>query len=207
MHLRSDSFAHGQPIPAEFAFARIGDPIALSDNRSPHLAWSGAPEDTRSFVLMCLDPDAPSRPDDVNKADRQVPADLPRAEFVHWLMVDIPAECGELAAGSCAEGVVPHGKKDPLGPPGAAQGLNDYTGWFSGDTGMEGEYYGYDGPCPPWNDTLVHHYFFRVYALDVASLDLHGRFTVADVRRMMDGHVLAEAALMGIYSLNPQVPA
>ncbi|NII10629.1 YbhB/YbcL family Raf kinase inhibitor-like protein [Oleiagrimonas sp. C23AA] len=207
MHLRSDSFAHGQPIPVKFAFGKIGDPVELSDNLNPHLAWSGAPDDTRSFVLMCVDPDVPSKPDDVNKSDRQVPADLPRAEFVHWLMVDIPPECRELGEGSCAEGVAPHGKKQPLGPPGARQGINDFTSWFAGDSDMEGDYFGYDGPCPPWNDSIVHHYHFRVYALDVASLGLEGRFTVADVRREMDGHVLAEAALMGTYSLNPKVPA
>ena len=60
--------------------------------------------------------------------------------------------------------------------PGAKQGINDFTGWFAGDAAMSGDYYGYDGPCPPWNDDLLHHYHFRVYALDVPTLGISGRF-------------------------------
>ncbi|GAB3032297.1 MULTISPECIES: YbhB/YbcL family Raf kinase inhibitor-like protein [Oleiagrimonas] len=205
MKFRSDSFAHGDPIPTEFAFGKIGAPVELSDNRSPHLAWSDAPEGTRSFALICVDPDVPSKPDDVNQEGREVPADLPRVEFVHWVMADIPAECGEFEAGACCEGTTPHGKRDPAGPPGSKQGINDYTGWFAGDESMSGDYYGYDGPCPPWNDSIIHHYHFKLYALDVPSLGLDGRFDLADLRRAMDGHVLAEAEWMGTYTLNPRL--
>jgi Raf kinase inhibitor-like YbhB/YbcL family protein len=207
MLLRSDSFDNGTAIPAEFALGKPGDPVALSDNLNPHLARSGAPHDTRSFVLTCIDGDVPSKPDDVNQAGRTVPADLPRVEFVHWLMADVPAECGELGAGSCSDGVVAHGKRDPVGPPGSKQGLNGYTDWFAGDADMQGDYLGYDGPCPPWNDSIAHRYVFSVYALDVPTLGLDDGFTLADLRGAMDGHVLAEAAWTGAYSLNPDVPA
>lgn len=203
MQLRSDSFGNGQPIPAEFAFGKRAEPVALSDNLSPHLAWSGAPEGTRSFVLTCIDADVPSRGDDVNKEGRTVPADLPRVEFVHWLMADIPPECGELAAGACSEGVTARGKRDPYGPPGSVQGTNSYTGWFAGDADMAGSYLGYDGPCPPWNDALVHRYHVRIHALDVASLGLAQGFDLAALRAAMAGHVLAQAELMGTYTLNP----
>lgn len=205
MQLRSDNFRDMQPIPEAFAFGRPGDagePCVLAGNRSPHLAWSAVPAGTRSFALLCVDADAPTRADDVNQPDRRVPASLPRAEFSHWLLVDIPAECRELAAGSCGEGVVAHGKQSPPGPPGSRQGLNDYTGWFAGDAAMAGDWFGYDGPCPPWNDERVHHYRFSLHALDVASLGLEGRFTLADARAAMKGHVLAEAALIGTYTLN-----
>lgn len=205
MHLRSDSFHDNAAIPAEFAFGKPGDPVASSDNRSPHLAWRDAPEGTRSFVVTCIDIDVPSRGDDVNQAGREVPADLPRTEFVHWLMADVPAECGELAAGSCGEGIVAHGKHDPYGPPGAVQGRNDYTGWFAADPDMAGEYRGYDGPCPPWNDAIVHRYRFTVHALDVAKLDLAAGFTLPELRSAMQGHVLGEATLTGTYSLNPRL--
>ena len=205
MHVRSKSFDDLQPIPGEFAFGMpgpAGEPCVFAGNRTPHLAWSDVPTDTRSFVLTCVDVDAPSRADDVNQAGRSVRADLPRVEFVHWLMIDIPSEFREFGAGSCGEGVVARGKRDPHGPPGARQGRNDYTGWFAGDADMAGDYFGYDGPCPPWNDERLHHYHFRVHALDVAALGLPEAFTLDDVRRAMRGHVLAEAAIVGTYSLN-----
>ena len=69
----------------------------------------------------------------------------------------------------------------PPGPDGARQGLNDYTGWFAGDADMAGTYRGYDGPYPPAHDLREHRYFFRVFALDVASLQLPERFTAADI--------------------------
>ena len=203
MQLRSDSFEHGQAMPVRLAFGKRGEPFALSDNLSPHLAWKDAPHATRSFMLAVYDFDVPSKPDDVNQAGRTVPADLPRVEFVHWLMANIPVECGELAEGACSDGIVPRGKRAPYGPPGSVQGLNDYTGWFAGDADMRGEYLGYDGPCPPWNDSIVHHYHFRLYALDVESLKLADGFTVNELRAAMDGHVLAEAEIMGTYMINP----
>ncbi|CAM0997073.1 Phospholipid-binding protein [Rhodanobacter sp. Root179] len=205
MQLRSDNFENNQPIPATFTFGKRADPFALSDNHSPHLAWKNAPSATRSFVLTCIDPDVPSRGDDVNQPGRIVPADLPRVEFVHWLMANIPAECGELAAGACSDGITPRGKREPFGPPGSVQGVNDFTGWFGGDADMGGEYLGYDGPCPPWNDALLHHYHFTVYALDVAALPLVTGFSLAELRAAMAGHVLEQAELVGTCTLNPDV--
>lgn len=203
MQLRSDNFQHGQPIPPEFAFARQAHPVALSDNRNPHLAWKNAPAGTRSFALAVIDTDVPSKPDDVNQEGRIVPADLPRVEFVHWLMADIPAECGELADGSCSDDVTPRGKREPFGPPGSVQGVNSYTDWFAGDANMDGTYLGYDGPCPPWNDALAHRYVFTLYALDIARVPVEGKFTGAQVREAIKGRVLAEASFSGGYTLNP----
>jgi Raf kinase inhibitor-like YbhB/YbcL family protein len=205
MQLRSDNFKNGQRIPAEFAFGKQARPFALSDNRSPHLAWKDAPSATRSFVITCIDTDVPSRGDDVNKESRMVPANLPRVDFVHWLMANIPPECGELAAGACSDEIIPRGKREPFGPPGSMQGVNDFTGWFAGDPEMDGEYLGYDGPCPPWNDTLLHHYHFKLYALDMESLRLVKGFSLIELRAAMVGHVLDEAELIGTYSLNPAV--
>ena len=68
---------------------------------------------------------------------------------------------------------------------------------------MRGDYYGYDGPCPPWNDEIVHRYVFTVFALDVAKLDVEGRLTGQQLRAAMQGHVLAQASLTGTYTLNP----
>ncbi len=207
MQLTSTSFVHGQPIPVEFAFAAPDKAahLRLSNNRNPQLHWTGVPPGTRSLVLTCFDPDVPSRPDDVNQEGRVVPASLPRADFHHWTMVDIAPSVSEIAAGSCADGIVARGKQAPDGPPGSRQGINDYTGWFAGDVEMKGQYFGYDGPCPPWNDELLHHYHFVLYATDLARCPVDGAFTGPQVAKAIEGHILAEARLTGTYSLNPAV--
>ncbi|MEO8808916.1 MAG: YbhB/YbcL family Raf kinase inhibitor-like protein, partial [Rhodanobacter sp.] len=73
------------------------------------------------------------------------------------------------------------------------------------DDAMGGEYLGYDGPCPPWNDARLHHYHFTVHALDVRALSLSKGFSPEQLRVAMAGHVLAQAELTGTYSLNPAV--
>jgi len=207
MQLQSSSFADGTAIPGEFAFA-VPDPknhIALSRNRNPQLSWSGAPPGTSSFVLICHDPDVPSRGEDVNKEGREIPSSLPRVDFFHWLLLDIPPEMHEVAAGSHSDGIVAHGKAGPDARNGLRHGINDYTGWFAGDAGMKGTYYGYDGPCPPWNDSIVHHYTFTLYALDVPRLNVEGDLTGGNVRASLAGHSLAQAQLTGTYTLNPRL--
>jgi Raf kinase inhibitor-like YbhB/YbcL family protein len=205
MKLTSASFLHEQAIPEQFAFG-APDPvlhIRLAADHNPHLKWTGAPGTTQTFAIVCVDPDAPSKPDDVNKEGRVVPASLPRADFHHWAMVDIPADVTEIAAGSCSDGIVAGGKKNPKGPPGSRQGVNDYTSWFAQDADMAGSYLGYDGPCPPWNDQRVHRYHFTVYALSCARAPVEGAFTAPDVLKAIKPHVLAEARITGTYTLNP----
>jgi len=70
---------------------------------------------------------------------------------------------------------------------------------------MEGTYGGYDGPCPPWNDSIVHHYHFEVFALDVETLGLQGEFTGQDALEAMEGHILASTSHMGTYSMNQAI--
>jgi len=98
--------------------------------------------------------------------------------------------------------VVPKGKPGPQAARGARQGLNGYTQWFANDKLMAGEYFGYDGPCPPWNDELVHRYVFTLYALDLKRCPVSGSFTGPDVLAAIKGHVLESAMLTGTYSLN-----
>jgi hypothetical protein len=207
VQLTSSSFGHGQRLPGEFAFG-IPDPaqhLRLGPNRNPHLRWSGVPPGTRSLVLICVDSDVPTRADDVNQEGRVVPASLPRTDFYHWVMVDIAPAVGEIAAGACSDGVVPRGKTSPAGPAGSRQGLNDYTAWFAGDPGMAGRYFGYEGPCPPWNDERLHHYHFDLYATDLERCPVEGAFTGTQVLAVIAGHVLAQARLTGTYALNPAV--
>ena len=106
MKLWSDSFADGAAIPPTNAFGKH-DPeshVTLTDNKNPHLAWSDLPEGTKSLVLVCHDPDVPSKPDDVNQEGRTVPASLPRVNFHHWLLVDLPPEDGSIAEGGEMDG-------------------------------------------------------------------------------------------------------
>ena len=198
MQIRSDSFQHRGPIPAEFA---MGAADGFGGNRNPHLAWDEVPAGTRAFALLCIDTDAPTDPSLAGQ-DAAIPVAHPRGDFVHWAMADIRADVCAIAAGSCSDGIDKGGKADPRGPAGARQGRNDYTGWFAGDADMGGDYLGYDGPYPPPNDLRVHRYFFRVFALDVDALELPATFGAGDVLRAMQGHVLDEAAIYGTYSLN-----
>jgi Raf kinase inhibitor-like YbhB/YbcL family protein len=206
MKVSSDSFRDGERIPERCAFGKHNPQthVELCENRNPHLAWSDAPAGTRSFVLVCHDRDVPSKPDDVNQEGRTVPADLPRVDFYHWVLVDIPASKTSVAEGELSSGITPRGKSGPEAPGGMRQGVNDYTGWFANDPDMKGTYYGYDGPCPPWNDSIVHHYTFTLYALDVARCPAEGELRGPDVKKAIEGHVLAEAAIMGTYAIHPR---
>lgn len=206
MQLTTTSFRAGQTIPGEFAFA-VADASAhlkLSSNRNPHFSWADAPGGTQSFVLICHDPDVPSRGDDVNQAGRSVAYDLPRVDFYHWLLVDIPASMHSIGAGEYSDRVTARGKAGPQAAHGTRQGLNDYTGWFAADAQMKGDYYGYDGPCPPWNDERIHRYIFTLYALATPRCAVEGNFSGTQLLQSIQKDVLAQAQISGTYALNPQ---
>jgi len=120
-------------------------------------------------------------------------------------MVDIPAQDASIAEGKCSEGITPGGKLNLDGPTGSRQGINDYTKFFAEDKDMHGTYFGYEGPCPPWNDEIIHHYHFRLYATSLDRCPVEGAFTAADVLAAIKGHIVAEAELVGTYSLNPAI--
>jgi len=196
----------GKAIPRGFAFcvpAKTGH-VALGLNKSPAIQWSKGPAGTASYAIVMFDPDVPSSGENVNKEGKVVPASLKRVSFYHWILVDIPASVTALPPGADSDGVTPRGKA-----PGPAQfgvrGVNDYTNWFAGDAQMAGDYGGYDGPCPPWNDAIPHHYHFAVHALNVQHLGLSGKFTGPDALKAMEGHVVAKGEVVGVYALNPTV--
>jgi Raf kinase inhibitor-like YbhB/YbcL family protein len=90
MKITSSTFQPGGPIPVECT--------CDGEDRSPQLAWSDIPVATRSFALICDDPDAP------------------RGTWVHWVLFNLPADAVELTPG------VP---RAPELPSGARQGIND----------------------------------------------------------------------------------
>lgn len=97
----------------------------------------------------------------------------PRMTWVHWVLYDIPAAASRLPK---------HARTDTL-PPGTREGLNDW------------KRVGYGGPCPPIGR---HRYFFKLYALDTMLL-ITKALTKAELERAMDGHILAQAELVGTY--------
>jgi hypothetical protein len=108
----------------------------------------------------------------VDDPDAPDPA-APRMTWVHWVLYNLP---------SAATGLAGDDDPDAL-PAGTREGLNDW-----GRTG-------YGGPCPPIGR---HRYFHKLYALDVELPDL-GRPRKAALEKAMQGHVLAQAVLVGTY--------
>jgi Raf kinase inhibitor-like YbhB/YbcL family protein len=92
-------------------------------------------------------------------------------EFVHWVVFNIPPSMSEIAVGMTA------------GTPGAnGAGKQQYA-----------------APCPPKEyEPSTHRYFFKLYALD-SSLSLQAGATKQDVEKSMDGHILEQAELIGLY--------
>lgn len=207
MKIFSNSFTDGASIPSRYCFARVAPEthVELAENINPHLIWSEFPEGTKSFVLICHDPDAPSVADDANQEGRTIPASLPRADFFHWVLFNIPASVTEIAEGSQCSGVTPKGKPGPDAPGGMTHGVNSYTQWFAGDADMEGSYFGYDGPCPPWNDEIPHHYVFSIYALDVENVEAEAGVDGETLYEAIEIHIIDGAAITGTYTLNPSV--
>lgn len=203
MKLTVHGIEDNQPIPEKFAFGvpSESEPMTLGPNRNPALTWSDPPEGTRSFAVILVDPDAPSDPSDVNQQGKTLPASMPRVDFYHWVLVDVPGESRAIGEGEDSDGVTVKGKapgKTHIG----LRGINTYTDFLAGDPEMAGTYAGYDGPCPPWNDELTHRYRFTVYALDCDSLGMLGNFTGNDALNSLKEHILDQATVTGTYTLN-----
>ena len=107
----------------------------------------------------------------VDDPDAPDPAN-PRMTWVHWVVYNIPATVSSL----------PEGVGDKDLPKGTLQGLNDWKKT------------GYGGPCPPIGK---HRYFHKLYALDIVLPDLK-QPTKAKLEKVMEGHVLSKAELVGL---------
>ena len=98
--------------------------------------------------------------------------DAPNGTFTHWVLFNIPDSVARLAEGDRQTGTAGH---------------NDFQG------------VGYGGPCPPPRHK-AHRYYFRLFALDVESLDVQEGGTKAEVLKALDGHVISQTELMGQFA-------
>lgn len=190
---------NNDPIPVEQAYCKPSPDgkEAKGTNRRPSISWSKGPEGTKSYAIIMVDPDVPTDFTDAKKDGKTLPADMKRQDFYHFVQVDIPATAEGFPNGYGND--YPDAQPRFLGRPGS----NTYAKFYTDKP--EGEYVGYDGSCPPWNDERVHHYHYKVMALDVSKLDLPEKFTPEEAVKAMDGHILAEGELVGTYTLNPKL--
>ena len=206
IELTSTVFNRIRRIPIEYTctdnlyYPSTGQETRYGEDKSPPLAWAGAPASTASFAVIVDDPDVAidagldSRDGTpVNAAEGAVP-------YVHWVIWNIPADVSELAE------MVPTTTEVAAIGPNTKQGAND-------DGGI-----GYDGPCPPPNITATfgsrsgdqdgeggglrkqspHGYLFKIYALDI-ELDLAAGATKNELLMAMEGHILSGGELKGEY--------
>jgi Raf kinase inhibitor-like YbhB/YbcL family protein len=181
-------------LPLSAAFCEPKGTSAKPLDESPGLVWSAGPRGTKSYAIIMVDPDVTTNLSLMNKPGVIIAADSPRMNIYHWILLNIPADVTRLAPGADGIGWRPGGK--PIAPaPIGTRGTNDYWPFFNKNpklpARLKGPYAGYDGPCPPANDALVHDYKFEVFALD-ARLPLAGRFFAAQALAAMRGHVLAQ---------------
>jgi len=101
--------------------------------------------------------------------------DAPMGTWVHWVLYNIPAQARGLPEAVSSDAELPDGSR---------HGQNSWRRL------------GYGGPCPP---SGTHRYFFKLYALD-AQLDLAAGANKKQLLRAMEGHILAQAELMGTYT-------
>ncbi|HYG41055.1 MAG TPA: YbhB/YbcL family Raf kinase inhibitor-like protein [Cytophagales bacterium] len=143
MEITSPAFKNGEKVPKQFTCEGI--------NINPSLKFSNVPAEAKSLVLLVEDPDADAKP------------------WVHWLVYNIPPQCG--------------GFEEDSIPKGAIQGI------------CNGGTYGYEGPCPP---DRLHNYMFKLYAID-KILDVPESADRKAILKEIEGHVVDEALLVGTY--------
>ncbi len=143
--LQSTAFHSGTSIPAKYT--------CDGESISPPLSWQGEPNNTKSYVLIVDDPDAPN------------------GTWDHWIVFNIPRATHEFSENINSL------------PKGAQSGKNSWGKSV------------YGAPCPPNGE---HRYYFKLYALDI-FLNLPVNSTKEQIESAMQGHIVADAKLMGKY--------
>lgn len=153
MELLSSVFKDGEKIPIQYVM-----PGAGGKNISVPLSWKNVPSGTKSFALSMVDPHPVAQ------------------NWVHWLVINIPANAVSIEEGASRKKM----------PPGTAE-LNDSSGSI-----------GYGGPQPP-KGTGDHPYVFTLYALNAEKLNLGVNTSLTAFKKALEGKVLVSTTLTGKY--------
>lgn len=153
MKLTSSSFKDGERIPDLFVMKDIG-----GENISLGFEWSNAPADTKSFAFSIIDPHPVAN------------------NWVHWLVVNIPASSTSIAEGASLRNMTL----------GCVELINSY--------GKSG----YGGPQPP-EGSGEHPYVCTVFALSVVKYNFKSNPTLADFKMALEGNILDQASITGKY--------
>ena len=153
MEITSTAFKDGEKVPIQYVMAGAG-----GKNISVPLSWKNAPSGTKSFALSMVDPHPVAQ------------------NWVHWLVINIPANVTFLEEGAS-------GKKMPSGSVELKNSFGDI---------------GYGGPQPP-KGTGDHPYVFTLYALKVEKLDLGANTSLSTFKKALEGKILGSVTITGKY--------
>lgn len=151
--LESPAFDNNQDIPLKY----VRNTVSGGQNVSIPLTWQNAPEATESLVIAMI--------------DRHWVAN----DWVHWMVINIPADASSIPEGASGTGQMPQGAKE----------LQNTFGLV-----------GYDGPQPP-HGSGTHDYETTIYALNVGSVDLAGEVSVKELEGILAGSTIASARIVG----------
>jgi Raf kinase inhibitor-like YbhB/YbcL family protein len=153
MEITSTAFKDGEKIPIQYVM-----PGAGGKNISVPLSWKNIPPETKSFALSMVDPHPVAQ------------------NWVHWLVINLPANVTSLEEGAS-------GKKMP---PGSVELKNSF-----GDIG-------YGGPQPP-KGSGDHPYVLTLYALKVEKLDIGVNASLSAFKKALEVKTLGSATVTGKY--------
>ncbi|MBI4744608.1 MAG: YbhB/YbcL family Raf kinase inhibitor-like protein [Actinobacteria bacterium] len=154
--LKSSAFENNQTIPAKYANTGVSG----GENISVPLSWENPPGDVKSFAVSII--------------DRHPIAD----NWVHWLVINIPANTTSLPEGASGSDKIPGGSLE----------LNNTFGFK-----------GYGGPQPPPRSG-AHNYEVTMYALNTEGISLTGEISASEFESAVNGKVIAKATLIGKFS-------
>jgi len=152
MIVTSTSYPQGGTIPQRYVMPSIG-----GENISPEFSWKDYPEGTRSFALIMYDPHPIAR------------------DWVHWAVINIPAQITTLPEGISGKGTLP---------------ITELINSFG--------FKGYGGPQPP-RGTGPHPYVTKIFALDVETINMPPRPSYKEFVEALEPHILDEASYTGYF--------